>query len=192
MRGEIMTDSTDYRLYLEEKFEGITKLVNAQFNTVHDKLESIEIQTMKTNGRVTVLEKQVDTVEKDLLIHPINCNKAKTIEDIEKNVKELHDESVGRGAVKKTDKQRYFSVLKTIGIIFVVLTFAFGIFRNNKKTDTIITNEAANKEMNDSIRKVEIQKIKAEARGVLIPINSKPFVLDTVRVDSIINSYLKR
>jgi hypothetical protein len=187
-----MTDSTDYRLYLEEKFEGITKLVNAQFNTVHDKLESIEIQTMKTNGRVTVLEKQVDTVEKDLLIHPINCNKAKTIEDIEKNVKELHDESVGRGAVKKTDKQRYFSVLKTIGVIIVVLTFAFGIFRNNKKTDTIITNEAANKEMNDSIRKAEIQKIKAEARGILIPINSKPFVLDTVRVDSIINSYLKR
>ncbi len=52
-----MTDNQDYRLYLEERFNGIHSSMNAQFMTTHETLKSIEVQTKKTNGRVTELEK---------------------------------------------------------------------------------------------------------------------------------------
>ena len=50
-----MEENSDYRLYLEQKFKGI-----------HEVLERIEEQTIKTNGRVTVLEKNE-------LQHVIDC-----------------------------------------------------------------------------------------------------------------------
>ena len=52
-----MTDSPDYRKYLEQKFSGLTTTMNAQFYEVHGRLDSIEKQTIKTNGRVNDLEK---------------------------------------------------------------------------------------------------------------------------------------
>jgi hypothetical protein len=75
-----MTDSKDYRLYLEEKFGGLNKHMNAQFEAVHDRLERIEEQTTRTNGRVNDLEDDVGTLKEKLVLHPIECSKAKDIE----------------------------------------------------------------------------------------------------------------
>jgi hypothetical protein len=83
-----MPDNPDYRKYLEEKFEGMAKHMNAQFDAVHDKLDAIEKQTTKTNGRVTELESKVVDVEKDILTHPINCNQAAEIKEIRKDLEE--------------------------------------------------------------------------------------------------------
>ena len=47
-----MTDQRDYRTYLE-----------FQFKTLHDTLDRIERQTIKTNGRVTEVEVEVDNLE---------------------------------------------------------------------------------------------------------------------------------
>jgi len=39
-----------------DKFEGIINLLEEKFKDVFEKLERIETQTCKTNGRVTILE----------------------------------------------------------------------------------------------------------------------------------------
>ena len=77
-----MTNSTDYRQYLEEKFHGLTTTMNAQFVEIHERLDKIEIQTTKTNGNVSKLEKDLITQEKELLQHALSCPKGEVIEQI--------------------------------------------------------------------------------------------------------------
>jgi len=54
--SKVMPDKEDYRNYLEEKFKGLQSAQHGYFNEVHDKLDAIEKQTMKTNNRVTKIE----------------------------------------------------------------------------------------------------------------------------------------
>lgn len=85
-----MSEDPDYRLYLEEKFAGIGKLVNAQFETVHERLEAIKEQTTKTNGRVNELESDLKVLEKEVheeLPHTVDgCAQADTIRDLRDNM----------------------------------------------------------------------------------------------------------
>ena len=110
-----MTESPDYRLYLESKFEGLSKHLNAEFINVHDKLEKIEIQTTKTNGRVTELEK-------DFINHPIECAKG----------------------TKSEKRRRFESVLKVVGIVIAggaLLASTYFGFHSNKQADKIIQKQ---------------------------------------------------
>lgn len=83
-----MPNSTDYRLYLESEFKGLHKLMNAQFSTVHDKLESLEKevgevreQTTRTNGRVNDIESREVT-------RVVNCPVAAKVEKIDEDLTE--------------------------------------------------------------------------------------------------------
>ena len=81
-----MTDSPDYRLYLNERFEGLAKHINAQFENVHERLEVIKEQTTKTNSRVNHLEDDVDTLREKLVAHPVECSKAKDIDTLKEDL----------------------------------------------------------------------------------------------------------
>ena len=110
-----MTDNKDYRLLLDEKFLGIAKLMNAQFETVHERLEKIEIQTTKHNNRMT-------KIELNAIKHPIECAKG-----------------------NKSEKRRRFeSVLKILGVVIagcvLLLSTYFG-FHSNKQADKIIQKQ---------------------------------------------------
>jgi hypothetical protein len=70
-----MTQSEDYRKYLEEKFTGINTIMKLNFDIIHSKLEEINLQTTKTNSRVTHLEEEVE-------IHPIECKYGKIYDDL--------------------------------------------------------------------------------------------------------------
>jgi hypothetical protein len=76
-----MTDSSDYRLYLDEKFKGLTTSMNGQFMEVHERLDKIDLQTSKTNERVSELE-----LEK--IKHIITCPQIPKIEKINTNLED--------------------------------------------------------------------------------------------------------
>lgn len=89
-----------------EKISGLGKLINAQFETVHEKLNSIENQAMKTNGRINRAEENIEGIQKKLndaiiernnmfYAHTYNCPNAKDIgvcrTKLEKIEKDLED-----------------------------------------------------------------------------------------------------
>ena len=61
-----MPDHEDYRLYLEEKFKGLTQAQHAYFREVHDSLDVIKKETSKTNSRVNGIEDEIECINKDL------------------------------------------------------------------------------------------------------------------------------
>lgn len=120
-----MPDSQDYRLYLEEKFEGLHKEIRANDINVHDKLDAIVVQVTKTNNRVTHLEEEKEEylksrVDKEMLNKVSNC------------VERLDQELTEYRLIKKYPKL----VIILIAIFVVgVLISAIGTFETyqNKK-----------------------------------------------------------
>lgn len=72
-----------------EKFNGLNTHINAQFKALDDKLYRIEVQTTKTNARVTHLESAVVDLEKKNLTHIVECPNVERIIDIENHQLEL-------------------------------------------------------------------------------------------------------
>jgi tetrahydromethanopterin S-methyltransferase subunit F len=135
-----MTENSDYRLFLnekfgniEEKFEGMGKLINAQFSDVHERLDKIEAQTTKTNGRVTDVERQV-------ILHPVNCPNSPKIETIDKTLEDI------RFFIK------YPKLAVGIATVFIIIFLGSAVaFYSGLKSNLIQTKE--NKELiikNDS------------------------------------------
>ncbi len=87
----------EYNL-IEEKFKGMTSLMNAQFDNVNDWLERIEEQTKKTNGRVSALENKE-------LLHTTNC-------PIAPKVRVIEDTLLSQRSIKK-----FMFVMFTSGIL---------------------------------------------------------------------------
>ena len=106
---------------IEEKFIGLTKLMNAQFTNVHERLDSIEKQTTKTNGRVTELE------HKELTKYA-NCPRAPQIDKINEDLAEY----------------KLFKKYPKIGIAIVaaaVLMFLITTFTSIDKIKTLNNKE---------------------------------------------------
>ena len=58
-----MTQSSDYRKYLDERFNAMERDMHAHFSQTHDTLDRIEGQVKLTNHRVTNLEQWKTTVD---------------------------------------------------------------------------------------------------------------------------------
>ena len=105
-----MTDSPDYRLYLEEKFEGLHKEIRANDINVHDKLDALIDQTTRTNNRVTHLEGEKEEYLKTRVSTEMLNKVCDKIEVIDKDLNEYR-------IVKKYPKL----------VILIVAIFVVGI-----------------------------------------------------------------
>lgn len=74
----------------DERINGLGKLINAQFVNVHDKLDNIEKQTIKTNNRVTHLEDEVGDLKINAIESYIKCPLKPKVEKIETNLLEYN------------------------------------------------------------------------------------------------------
>jgi hypothetical protein len=143
-----MTDKDDYRLYLEEKFEGIHKIMSARFENVEDKLDGIWAEARKTNSRVTHLEDDVVNVklcikdefvrienEVDNTIADVHSRITKAIEERDKDLEEYH-------IVKRYPKA-------ALAVLFVFLAgFALSVL-------SVVQNAKSNTKSNKIIEQTE-------------------------------------
>lgn len=97
-----MPENSDYRLFLDERFNGLTTSMNGQFKEVHERLDKIEKQTTKTNGRLTEVE---DWKKK-------HCNEEETEEKI-----------IERKRAKRNEFIKIASLIViTIGVIIAAIS----------------------------------------------------------------------
>jgi len=133
-----MTDSKDYRLYLEEKFGGLNKHMNAQFETVHDRLDRIEVQTTTTNHRVNELEDDVGILKEKLTLHPIECSKAKDIEALKDDLIEY----------------KFFKRHPTWTVIIIAF-FVITLIISSYGTFSTVADNLKNKEMRQDVQEIK-------------------------------------
>lgn len=129
---------------LEDLKNLLENAVNNTFDNrleiINYKLDAIETQTTRTNGRVTDLEDKVDELEKDGIRRLTTCPQKETFDTIQKDINELNDNTVKKvdfGQIEtdiselteKTIKSGTIKslVLKGITITGVFFTILFGL-----------------------------------------------------------------
>jgi len=135
-----MIDNEDYRLYLEEKFEGLISNMHAQFEKVQDTLDIILKQAQKTNDRVTKLEERAEKTEKNAIKHLMDCPQIPKIDKINNDLEEYR-------MLKKYPKIAVIIlVIVTLGAIYGFIRTTNTITRTEEKLTTEIrTTEGVSK-----------------------------------------------
>ena len=135
-----MIDNEDYRLYLEEKFEGLISNMHAQFEKVQDTLDIILKQAQKTNDRVTKLEERAEKTEKNAIKHLMDCPQIPKIDKINNDLEEYR-------MLKKYPKIAVIIlVIVTFGAIYGFIRTTNTITRTEEKLTTEIrTTEGVSK-----------------------------------------------
>ena len=134
-------DRTEVREMLTDILSGHLEKIEGQYRLMTNQLANIEIQTTKTNGRVSHVEEKVNELENDILKHPVNCTPAKEIKEI------------------KTDLEEYRMIKKYPKLMLVLLTVSiagYGVFSH-------YSNKSKKQEIEDLIR-YEIRGIEGVSK----------------------------
>ena len=115
-----MAETLEYRdKFIIEKIEGLTKLMNAQFENMEDKLDAIHNQAVLTNSRVTKLEDHKEKFQHYVDTHPGTCPNLETIKQTQGNLSSLE---------KKLEDVNFFIRHPKISLIAAVLIVVFTAF----------------------------------------------------------------
>ena len=93
-------DLTALSNLIEEKLRGVKRDVNNGFRNLNLKLDNqktdlnrIELQTIKTNGRVTDLEKKTSQIELHEVEHMVTCPQIEIINELKEDLEEKKADS---------------------------------------------------------------------------------------------------
>ena len=115
-----MTESSDYRKYLEQRFADLTLLVNAQFTNVNEQLKEIHGEIRETKNRIDNVENDITNLQVNDELHVKDCPAMIMIEKLQSEVRELKIEALTLW-IKKHWK---LSIL----IAVITLYFAYSLF----------------------------------------------------------------
>lgn len=82
--------TSEHESVLDERIKGLGSLVNAQFDTVHERLNEIKEQTTKTNGGLTDAKKDIEELKLANMQHIIDCPAMPQIQAIRDNLVEYN------------------------------------------------------------------------------------------------------
>lgn len=110
----------------------IFQVLSSKIDTNHENmirlLTSIEAQTTKTNGRVNCLEVKVWELEKDEIMHEINCPQAPKIAALEKENEDIR-------MMKKYPQITFFGFIGLVAVCIYLV--AMGYNKVNTELTTI-------------------------------------------------------
>jgi hypothetical protein len=159
-------DSDKYKDLYAEKFRGLHIQIQTEFSTVHsrlnkqdEKLDKIETQVLKTNGRVTDIEKREITHE---LTCPVLPKMNPLINKVQKDVDDLQKELTGYKAWKRFPKIAFAMV--AIGLVMMIISFV------NLKLN--INQASADKETH--VNQTEIQATQSDESQAIKLLTPKP------------------
>jgi hypothetical protein len=77
-------DIQELKQILSDKLEENRALIESKFEIIELKLNNIQEQTTKTNGRVTALENEMIIVQKNEIKHNLACPQLPIIRDLQR------------------------------------------------------------------------------------------------------------
>ena len=122
--------------YYDERFAAMATLINSHMLIITDKLEKIEAQTTKTNGRVTHLEDFRQETQRIIDTREINCP---VVEKLDKKIEVTLSEKYSDLQFILRHPKLFVGglvVLVLIALATLVENHPFGAFEKNK-TETV-------------------------------------------------------
>jgi len=113
----INISTEDLKKLLENAVDATFK---GRFEVINYKLDAIETQTTRTNGRVTDLEGKVDELERDGIRRLNTCPQKETFEMIGNQIDGLKEKTIESRTIENL-------ILKTVTIAGIFFTILFGL-----------------------------------------------------------------
>jgi len=133
--------------------------MNGQFKEVHYRLDKIELQTTRTNGNVTHLEKEMEEEKRDLLEHALSCPKGIEIQEIHDAMVEGKGVKIGKTEASTKGQVAFSNIISIAGTLLVIIGLIV----------TVITSKRADEVLQQKINDLGTPVIVND-RGAVVPL----------------------